>query len=67
MLGNFKRFLGDLNLMNVRAVRDCSCEGVAELVFNIAEAIVAQQTDKRVRVLRVIVHEDSKNSATYET
>lgn len=50
----------------VRVVADCSCEGLAELVFNVAEGIVFRLTQGRVSIKRVTVFEDSKNSATVE-
>jgi 6-pyruvoyltetrahydropterin/6-carboxytetrahydropterin synthase len=66
LLGTFKSFLGNLFLNNVRAVRDCSCEGIAEMVFHLAEAVVVEQSKGRVHVQRVVVYEDSKNSAAFE-
>jgi 6-pyruvoyltetrahydropterin/6-carboxytetrahydropterin synthase len=66
LLANFEKFLGDHELNNVRIVRDCSCEGIAMLVYHICDVTVKQRMAGRVWVSRVVVYEDSKNSACYE-
>jgi 6-pyruvoyltetrahydropterin/6-carboxytetrahydropterin synthase len=53
------------NIGNVVLVLDCSCEGIAELVFNLADDMVRGLTRGRAGVVRVTAHEDTKNSATY--
>jgi hypothetical protein len=63
---NFMTFLHRAKINNVRSVPDCSCEGIAQFVYDLADSFVREQTDDRVRVSSVTVHEDSKNYATYE-
>lgn len=49
---------------NVKLVKDCSCEGIAQLALENGTRIVNALTGRRVTVSRVTVFEDSKNSAT---
>lgn len=60
------RFLRGCELGNVTMVPDCSCEGIARLVFKIADKFVREDTLGRVHVVAVTVYEDSKNTATYQ-
>jgi 6-pyruvoyltetrahydropterin/6-carboxytetrahydropterin synthase len=59
-------FLRLHGLDNVTLVADCSSEGIAKLVFNLAATFVGKQTGQRVRVTRVTVSESATNRATYE-
>lgn len=55
-------------LCDIRVVKSCSAEGLAELVFLIATQIIENNADMRergVEVRRVVCFEDNKNSATY--
>jgi 6-pyruvoyltetrahydropterin/6-carboxytetrahydropterin synthase len=54
-----------MGLYDLRVVPDCSCEGLAKFVFELADGALHLQTDGRVRVKALTLHEDSKNSATY--
>jgi 6-pyruvoyltetrahydropterin/6-carboxytetrahydropterin synthase len=65
LIEDFKEFLELHKLDNIRLIPDCSCEGIAEFVHHMADAIVRRQTNERVHVRAVTVYEDSKNSATY--
>lgn len=49
---------------NLVIVKDCSCEGLAELALSEGQKIIHGLTDGRVAVKRVTVYEDSKNTAT---
>lgn len=59
------KFLDAHKLSNVTLVKDCSCEGIAELVFNLASVFVRNETKGRVEIVRVTVCESSTNMATY--
>jgi len=65
MLQDFKEFVELLGIENIVEVPDCSCEGIAKLVYQIATAVTVKISEKRVRVRHVVVYEDSKNSACY--
>lgn len=58
-------FLRVNGLDNVTLVSDCSCEGIAKLVYNLATSFVHEQTGDRVKIASVTVYEDAKNRATY--
>jgi 6-pyruvoyltetrahydropterin/6-carboxytetrahydropterin synthase len=58
-------FLRRHKLDNATLVQDCSCEGIAQLVYGLANALVHDKTAGRVTIESVTVFEDSKNSATY--
>lgn len=48
-------------------VEDCSMEGLAELVFYLAQEVCnAFEQNRDLKVVRVTCWEDSKNCATYE-
>lgn len=54
----------ELTGSSVKAVKDCSCEGLAEYMLELASALVSVITKGRVQVDRCTCYEDSKNSAT---
>jgi 6-pyruvoyltetrahydropterin/6-carboxytetrahydropterin synthase len=58
-------FTAAAHINNVRRVPDCSCEGIAEFVFHLADGFVRKLTSDRAHALKVVVHEDSKNFAAY--
>jgi 6-pyruvoyltetrahydropterin/6-carboxytetrahydropterin synthase len=66
MRKEIEEFLTAMKIYNVRVVNDCSCEGVAHMIYLIADTTINHRTEGRVRVSRVTVYEDSKNSAAYE-
>lgn len=49
----------------VLVVPNCSCEGLAQHLFQVFNVLVQQHTNKRAFLVSVEVVEDSKNSATY--
>lgn len=51
----------------VYCLADCSCEGLANYVFGEVDAWTIKHTEGRVKVIRVTVYEDSKNSASFHT
>lgn len=51
-------------LFDVRFVKSCSAEGIARELFSATAAKVSSATNRRVRLIRVTVAEDSKNSAS---
>ena len=63
--------MGQLDLMNIKIVPSCSCEGLAEMVYHYVNDYINNARGKGwegyedVRLLRVTVREDHKNSATY--
>jgi 6-pyruvoyltetrahydropterin/6-carboxytetrahydropterin synthase len=65
LLQDIQEWLQMMDINNVVEVPDCSCEGIAKLVWQLSNAAVVKQTDGRVRVRKVIVYEDTKNWATY--
>jgi 6-pyruvoyltetrahydropterin/6-carboxytetrahydropterin synthase len=62
---DFERFLTLHGIANLVVVPDCSCEGIAKLVWQISNAVALKETAGRVMVRKVVVHEDNLNSATY--
>ena len=55
-------------LCDLRVVKSCSAEGLAELVYNLATQTIERDEDMRTRgvtVVKVVCFEDNKNSATY--
>lgn len=54
----------DFTGRNLTTVPDCSCEGLAEYVLDLASAFVEHLTEGRATVASVTCYEDSKNSAT---
>lgn len=46
-------------------VPDCSCEGLAKYLFEVFSHLVYDKEKGRVKIEKVVVTEDSKNSATY--
>lgn len=65
LLEKFFDFLQPLGLLNITAVLDCSCEGLAKHFYDEVNMLIGKATSGRVRVLNVTLHEDSKNSASY--
>lgn len=57
--------LDEAGLCRLVAVPDCSCEGLAELVWTHSTTWCAEAFNGRVRVVSATVHEDEKNSATF--
>lgn len=57
--------LSEAELIELRLVEDCSCEGIARMVGRWVDQRVTVETGGRVKLKSVTVHEDSKNSATY--
>jgi 6-pyruvoyltetrahydropterin/6-carboxytetrahydropterin synthase len=55
---------GPFGLYDLRVVPDCSCEGLAEFVFQEVTVLLAKEFGGRVFLQEVTVFEDSKNSAT---
>ena len=59
-------------LAKIVLVDDCSCEGLAKFVFDNVTGMIFDgrlgdsAKDRRLQVVKVTVHEDSRNSATYE-
>ncbi len=51
-------------LADICIVDDASCEGLADMLFDVVSGLVRDKTDGRVWLVRVTVYEDSKNSAT---
>lgn len=49
----------------VYVLENCSCEGIAQHLFDLFNAKVKEHTQGRVWITEVEVAEDSKNSATY--
>lgn len=68
-----RRVLGDqqsgqreiFQFANIVTVPSCSCEGLAEFVYNLLSETIEADTDGRVRVQYVKVYEDRKNTAIY--
>jgi len=59
-------FLVSKKIGNTTLVPDCSCEGIAKLIYKMADRIAREETLGRAHVQRVTVFEDSKNLATYD-
>lgn len=57
--------VGGESIWKVYKVRSCSCEGLAEHLYGIFDAMVREATGGRAFVVSVEVTEDSRNSATY--
>jgi 6-pyruvoyltetrahydropterin/6-carboxytetrahydropterin synthase len=64
---DFRHFLNGHSINNLRLVPDCSCEGIAKLVFDLTDPHIREITSNRARVLKVTVKEDSRNQATYDS
>lgn len=65
LLPDFKEFVNLFGIENIVEVKDCSCEGVAKLVWQLANSFAVKESNGRVKVRQVVVYEDSKNSAAY--
>ena len=46
-------------------IRRCSCEGLAEHLFDIFTPMVEETTENRVHIARIDVKEDSRNSGAF--
>lgn len=46
-------------------VPSCSCEGLAEHLYNVFNPMVREHTGDRVHIVEVRIEEDSKNSAAF--
>lgn len=53
-------------MSEIRIVENCGAEGLAKYVSLALEIFVKKTFARGVRVVQVTVHEDEKNSATYE-
>ena len=49
----------------VTYVPDASCEGLAEYIYSVFKALVNEKEAGRVSVIKIELHEDSKNSAAF--
>lgn len=47
-------------------IPDCSCEGLAIYIFRELNAIISTQELSRVKIVKIVLREDSKNFTTYE-
>ena len=56
---------GAPEVWNVYVLPNCSCEGLAQHIFEIFDLMIREQTGNRAFILSVEVVEDSKNSAVY--
>ncbi|MEO0508353.1 MAG: 6-carboxytetrahydropterin synthase [Verrucomicrobiota bacterium] len=52
-------------LFHAYILPSCSCEGIAEHLHGVFDAIVREGTEGRCRIVAVEIEEDSKNSAEY--
>lgn len=59
--------LAEAGLIDLRLVPAVGCEAVAQLAFETVNDLVRRQTNGRVWVESVEVHEHGSNSATYST
>ena len=46
-------------------VDNCSCEGIAQHLFELFNGMIQERTEGRVSIVEVEIREDSKNSASY--
>lgn len=53
------------HLAKIIVVSNCGAEGLAEFLFESISVEIANRTNERVRLYRVTVFEDDRNSATY--
>ena len=53
------------NLFKSYTLPNCSCEGLAQHLHPIFDALVRQATDQRAWIVEIEIEEDSKNSASY--
>ena len=52
-------------LLKIHLVDSASCEGIARHLFDVFSAMVSENTEGRVHIVSVELHEDSRNSALY--
>lgn len=64
---HLERFFRANGIYNITEVPDCSCEGLAQYIYDEVGKLLPQNvgSQRGVRVLRVRLREDSKNSADY--
>jgi 6-pyruvoyltetrahydropterin/6-carboxytetrahydropterin synthase len=55
----------DRKLADVRFLPSSGAEGIAQYVFELVDKYIRKDTNERVRCVKVVVYEDSRNSATY--
>ena len=58
--------VGGRQVWKTYVVASCSCEGMARHLHEVFDRLVRQATGGRVWVVKIVVEEDSKNSAAYE-
>ena len=71
LVGQFHSVGGD-DAWDITVVPDASCEGIAQFVFEQVNALLAsdqvlegEDVGRGIRVVSLVVYEDSKNSAKY--
>jgi len=67
-LDYIRKSLDDVPLADIMVVPDASCEGLAKWIFEQVDLLILEHVgvSRGVRLIRVTVKEDSKNSATWE-
>jgi 6-pyruvoyltetrahydropterin/6-carboxytetrahydropterin synthase len=60
------RALAQSGLLKITEVEHASCEGIAEHLFNIFNRLVRQKTQNRAWIQKILLEEDSRNSATFK-
>lgn len=53
-------------LADVRFIPSAGAEGLAQFIFEMADKFIREETAGRVFCTKIVVYEDSRNSATYE-
>lgn len=59
--------VGDATAWKPYVVDSCSCEGLAQHLFEVFDPLVREHTNGRAYLLEVAVIEDSKNSGAYRS
>jgi len=57
--------LGESKYFKFFKMRDCSCEGIATFLFYTFSDLLKSNEPRDVKIVKLIVKEDSKNSAEY--
>lgn len=60
------KLLATRNICKLTILEDVSAEGLAKQIHALSDELVRKHTNGRVWVSRVTVHEDEKNTASYE-
>ncbi len=60
------RSLAKSGLLKLTEVESASCEGIAQHLFYIFDSLVRKNTGDRAWLKKILLKEDSKNSATFE-